>query len=221
MAYERLTTFFMVSALSLTACGGELDTHDEPTDDAPLAQETPMPPDRPFKNQKPFSKEGLPPVKPAKSFTVPSDPDVSFIAKNGMGGIHFLTCVSKATGQPDITSPTKLPVGNGRYLECKTDHASSLAPAMAMMTVQSRKGARYCFSGSAKEYRTGADPRLTVEQVNTPASGPWVLKLTSKEAWQVERVQGGWGSVWPIWLEINYAPVQMTPARPTDTCELL
>lgn len=221
MDNQRLSSFIILSALSLAACAAELDTNGESsTDGEPLAQVKRDPPPRPFANQKPFITKGVPTPKPPNAFPIPSDPDLKIFATSGMGSIKFMTCVSKAEGEPDIVSATKLPVGNGRYLECATDYESPLAPATSKMELASSTGAPYCFTGSAKEYRTGGDPRLTIELVRSPATGPWVLKVTSKEAWEVERVRGGWGAAWPVWLEINYTPHDLQPLRRGDTCLL-
>lgn len=157
----------------------------------------------------PWWNTGLPRVTP-RPFTMPRDPDLQFIIRDGVRGQEFATgCSSIAAGTAPITDPTRLPVGNGWTLAC------SIAPTFVMheQMFQGRDGSFHCWKGVATAYRTVSDPRLQV-QVTTGASGqPWWLQATSSTAWWVQPISFSIGRVWPLWLEVSYQTIDFAPAR--------
>lgn len=162
----------------------------------------------------PWTSAGIRPTPPPRAFEVPDDENLEFIVKDGFGGWGYADCKSEAPGTPAISNEQGLPVGNGRSLVCKT----IASPLVLEREVMAEDGARYCWKGTLARYRTASDPRLKLSVAQTPQSGPWTLRATSETAWTVKRISFSFGTVWPLWLELQYKTIGLAPAR-NNSCD--
>jgi hypothetical protein len=144
------------------------------------------------------------------------DEDLRWAREHGFGSILYMaSCVSVGEDGSVIDSPDSLPVGNGRHLACTTFSA----PFKASAGASSVDGEPWCVLGQAQSSSPGGDPRLSVQITSTPQSGPWSVVATASEPFDMHPVQSDFGQAWPLWVNIEYATLELRPAEAGKTCD--
>jgi hypothetical protein len=146
------------------------------------------------------------------------DDPVQWIIDNGFSSIHFMqSCVSVGPHGEEARGE-QLPVGGGYTLWCDTYSQINYDAT----EVQANDGSRYCvlgtLSGSGK---AGGDERLRIEVMEDGTRGPATVRATAGQPTWIYLASGfGGASVWPLWIESNYATQELVPA-PNDgrTCK--
>lgn len=148
-----------------------------------------------------------------------TDEDLKWVKDNGFSGSLFATsCVSKIDGGDTIDADT-LPVGAGRWLDCRTEASVARQTTSALSTT----GEHWCVLGEASTTKANGDPRLVVTIAASPADAPWSLRATHDgDPIDIARVSfGGFGMTWPLWVEANYRTVDMRREENGKTCDEL
>jgi hypothetical protein len=148
-----------------------------------------------------------------------TDEDLKWVKDNGFSGLLFATsCASKIDGG-DTIDAEPLPVGGGRWLDCRTDKSVTRQTSSALSTT----GEHWCALGEVATAKPNGDPRLVVTIAASPEGAPWSLRGTHDgDPIAIARVEfGGFGMTWPLWVEANYRTVDMRREENGKTCDEL